>query len=179
MKKRKRNPLAMRMIAIGLLVCAVSFFSSDDNIVKGDLEESARKTYQIGENWQCAKQVDERMGALLFYDENTQAHRFLLYLKNGGIKGGYQLIKSDSSTYIENGVEGYAFQEKGMVLFSMNTKQVKEMYVTNQAGHTTIIPVDAWNPFALVIPEGAKDVVLYGREKQEIPIDNINVYEKK
>ena len=125
MKKRKRNPLAMRMIAIGLLVCAVSFFSSDDNIAKGDLEESARKTYQIGENWQCAKQVDERMGALLFYDENTQAHRFLLYLKNGGIKGGYQLIKSDSSTYIENGVEGYAFQEKGMVLFSMNTEQVE------------------------------------------------------
>ncbi len=178
MKKRKRNPLVMRMLCIGLLVCAVSFFSKDDDVIKGDLEENARNAYQIGENWKCAKQIDERMGALLFYDENTQEHRFLLYMQNGGFKGGYQLIKSDSSTYIADGVEGYAFQEKGMVLFSMNKEQAKEMYVTNQAGHTTIIPVDAWKPFALVLPKDAKDVVLYGREKQKIPIDNINVYEK-
>lgn len=179
MQKNKMSPFAKQILCIGLLVCAVSFFRGGDDVTQGDLEQYAREQYHIGENWDCAKQVDDRIGALLFYDENTNTHRFLLYMKNMGLQGGYKLIQSDTSTYIQDGIEGYAFQEKGMVLFSMNAAQIKEMRVTNQEGHTTIIPVDAWNPFALVLPQNAKDVVLYNRAGEEVPISNINVYEKQ
>ena len=179
MHKNKINPFVKQILCIGLLVCAISFFNGKDDVAKGDLEQIAREQYRIGENWDCAKQIDDRMGALLFYDENTNAHRFLLYMKNMGLQGGYKLINSDTSTYIQDGIEGYAFQEKGMVLFSMNSVQIKEMRVTNKDGHTTIIPVDAWNPFAVVLPRNAQNVVFYNRAGEEVPISNINVYEKE
>ncbi len=179
MRKNKMNPFARQILYIGLLVCAISFFNGKDKIANGDLEQAARQQYHIGENWDCAKQIDNRMGALLFYDESTNAHRFLLYIKNMGLQGGYKLVQSDTSAYIQDGIEGYAFQQKGMVLFSMNTVQIREMRVTSQQGHTTIIPVDAWNPFAVILPENATDVVLYDRADKEVPISNINVYEKE
>jgi len=66
MKKKVILACYLALLVLGLIYAQQAFGVSADK-----LEEEARREQQIPSHWQLAKDVNETIGALLFYDEET------------------------------------------------------------------------------------------------------------
>lgn len=139
------------------------------------LEKDARVSQKIDDSWLNIGEKNNKMGALLFYDEALEEHTFSIYLNRPGISYGYFFSHGGSSSTIDSGIKGYSYGAYGMVLMSMNTKKVSQIKLENEES-LEIVKLDPSKPFVLLVPEAIEKVSLFDTQGRDVPIDNIEMH---
>lgn len=172
--KTKKSLIIVSIVAI-VVICVAIFGNGAIGVSRNKLEKDAREGQKINENWLITKDVTDEMGALLFYDKELNKHTFSLYLNRDVFSYGYFFREGGSLSSVGSGVQGFSYQDKGMALLSMNTKNVAEIKMDN-GQNVERIKIDPLEPFAIIIPSNIVVVTLYNSNGESISIDNISGY---
>lgn len=148
--------LCAAAITVMAVILVFGFFFVRDNIgVSAEkLEEDARESQRINEDWLVSESVSDEIAVMVFYPESLDDHVFSIYAKNDGLSYGY-FFKSGGSLYTDEGVARFDFNNTA-AYYSVNKIGVSRIEVV-YPDKTDTIEIDSEKPFAFALPEGAAD----------------------
>lgn len=161
-----------------LAIILIGFLFKANGIIglsESRIEEDARNSQKINETWLSTGEINDEIGAFLFYDDALEEHTFSIYLNRPGFSYGYFFNHGGTSSTIDSGIKGYSYGAYGMVLMSMNTKQVSQIKLENEES-LEIVKLDPLKPFVLLVPETIEKVSLFDTQGRDVPIDNIEMH---
>lgn len=161
----------LAIILIGFLFKANGIIG----LIESQIEADARDSQKIDETWLSIGEINDEMGAFLLYDDALEEHTFSIYLNRPGFSYGYFFSHGGASTTIQSGIKSYSYGAYGMVLMSMNTKQVSQIKLENEES-LEIVKLDPLKPFVLLVPESIEKVSLFDTEGKDVQIDNIELH---
>lgn len=139
-----------------LIVWQVGIFG----VSQGRVEQDARESQKINSKWEVAQDANEDLCALLFYDEDKDEYTYSIYLSENGISFGYFFREGGSYPYIEEGVQGIIYEDKGIALLSLNEDKVNKIVTDNHVKEETIL-VNPLEPFAIMLPVDCGEITMY------------------
>lgn len=152
-----------------LLIAIVFAISGSFGVRKNHVEENARAEQNIDTAWEVSKSVNERIAAMIFYNEALDDYTFSIYIKRDGLSFGYHFSYGGSGSAIMEGVQRFSYGNKGFALISMNHSQISRIEVDNGV-HVSSVVIDSERPFALALPDDCGLVVLYDKYNNEVEI---------
>lgn len=158
--KAERIPALMGLVVIVLLAFLIVWKADILGVSPGRLEQDARERQGVAGDWEMAKAIDKDICAMLFYDEDRKEYAYSIYLSKEGLSYGYFFRQGGTDAYMEEGVKGVVFENKGIALLSLNEEKVCKI-VLGDKSEGKVILVDAGEPFAAVLPVGCGEITLY------------------
>ena len=135
-----------------------------------DIEEDVRSFQKISDDWNIEIAMNERIAAVIAYDNQESEHTFSIYENKGSTKTNYVFRYGGKSTSIERGIRVFKF-EGTTALISMNILHIAAVECHDGERYE----VDPNTPFVLVIPSGGFDV--YDENGNLIDITQAGWYE--
>lgn len=135
-----------------------------------DIEEDVRSFQKISDDWNIEIAMNERIAAVIAYDNQESEHTFSIYENKGSTKTNYVFRYGGKSTSIERGIRVFRF-EGTTALISMNILHIAAIECHDGERYE----VDPNTPFVLVIPSGGFDV--YDENGNLIDITQAGWYE--
>ena len=129
----------------------------------------ARDKQGVGKSWEMAQAVNEDMCAMLFYDEEKENYAYSIYLTKEGLSYGYFYRQGGTDAYMEEGVKGVVFEDKGIALLSLNEDKVCKIVVDDSVKQETI-QVDSEEPFAIVLPIECGAITMYDAQENVVTL---------
>jgi len=155
-KKDKTKSFVLGSILTAVLLIAGALFYTFNNGVIGvsadKVESDARKGQKISDSWNVVMASNERIIAMLFYNEAHDDHTFSIYANNPGFSFGYHFRAGGSSSEIELSVFSRPYDVSDeVVMLSMNNIGVARIdYFDDEA--IINIDIDPAKPFAIIVP---------------------------
>ena len=135
-----------------------------------DIEEDVRSFQKISDDWNIEIAMNERIAAVIAYDNQESEHTFSIYENKGSTKTNYVFRYGGKSTSIERGIRVFKF-EGTTALISMNILHIAAIECHDGERYE----IDPNKPFVLVIPSGGFDV--YDENGKLIDITQADWYE--
>jgi len=148
------------IVMIILLAFLIIWKADILGVSESRLEQDARERQKIKSSWEVVQAVNENIGAMLFYDEQRVEAAYSVYLSRGGISYGYFFSQGGLDENMVDGVKGIVFEDRGIVLLSLNQDKVSKVVVDDGTGEK-VIPVDSGKPFAMLLPVGCEEITMY------------------
>ena len=167
--KAERIPALIGLVLIILLAFLIVWQADILGVSAGRLEQDAREKQGIAGGWEMAQAINEDICAMLFYDDKRKEYAYSIYLSKDGFSYGYFFRQGGTDTYMEEGVKGVVFENKGIALLSMNEDRVCKIVVGDKADGK-VIQVDAEAPFAVVLPIGGGTITLYDAQENIVTL---------
>ena len=161
--KVERIPALIGLVLIILLAFMIIWQADILGVSENRLEQDARENQEIAEDWEMVQAVNEDMCAMLFFDENREEYTYSIYLSREGLHYGYFFRQGGRDAYMEEGVKGVVFEDKGIALLSLNEDRVCRI-VADDREQEQVIPVDAGEPFAVVLPIECSAITMYDEQ---------------
>lgn len=158
--KTEKIPILLGVVLIILLAFLIVWKADIFGVSESRLEQDAREKQNVQSNWELAQAINEDVCAMLFYDENRQEYIYSIYLTREGISYGYFFAEGGSDSQMTEKVKGVVFENKGIVLLSLNQDKICKVLVEKDGTQETIA-IDAAKPFALVLPTGCSEIAMY------------------
>ena len=105
---------------------------------------------------------------MLFRSEKEN-YAYSIYLTREGLSYGYFYRQGGTDAYMEEGVKGIVFEDKGIALLSLNEDKVCKIVVDDNVKQETI-QVDARQPFALVLPIECGAITMYDAQDNVVTL---------
>lgn len=170
--KVEKIPVLIGMMLIILLAFLIIWKADILGVSEGRLEQDARENQGIDSDWEVARDINEDICAMLFYDEDRDECAYSIYLSREGLSYGYFFRQGGNDPYMTEGVRGVAFEDKGIALMSLNEDGVSRIVVESTGGER-VIQVDPGKPFTVVLPVDCGAITMYDAQ------DNIvTLYDK-
>lgn len=167
--KVEKIPALIGLVLILLLAYLIIWQAGIFGVSKDRLEQDARKKQNVASNWEMTQALDDEMCAMLFYDENRDSYAYSIYLTKEGMSYGYFYRQGGTDAYMEEGVKGVVFEDKGIALLSLNEDKVCKIVVDNNVEERTI-QVDAGEPFAVVLPIDCSSITMYDAQENVVTL---------
>lgn len=162
-------------IALVLVFTLLTLYSNGSiGVSKSKIESDARKTQKINDNWQVTKSISHLMGALLFYDTESNDLTYSIYLNRIGFSFRYFFRSGGSRGEIKEGICEFRYDGYGCALLSKNKDKAKRIEIDNGQEIKTV-DIDSDKPFTLVLPENCGIVTVYDINNNNIPITAVLV----
>ena len=170
----RRKEKSITFIIIGIVVIFLILNASGVFGVPVDrLEQDARKSQKIDASWDVSKADNDEIGALLFYNKQTDKFVFSIYLNRPGLSYGYFFRSGGAVGDIMDGVAEFSYGSNGAALISMNKPQVSKIEFGNEKIST--MEVDPLKPFAVTLPKNCDSFAMYDINGEGIPVSNVFV----
>ena len=167
--KAEKIPVLIGMVLIVLLAFLIIWQAAIFGVSKGRLEQDARERQHVANSWEMAQAVDDNICAMLFYDEDKGEYAYSIYLTRDGLSYGYFYRQGGTDAYMEEGVKGLVFENKGIALLSLNEDKVCKIVVDNSVEKKTI-QVDSNEPFAIVLPIDCSAITMYDAQENVVTL---------
>ena len=167
--KVEKIPALIGLVLIILLAFLIIWQAGIFGVSKGRLEQDARDKQGVGKSWEMAQAVNEDMCAMLFYDEEKENYAYTIYLTKEGLSYGYFYRQGGTDAYMEEGVKGVVFEDKGIALLSLNEDKVCKIVVDDSVKQETI-QVDSEEPFAIVLPIECGAITMYDAQENVVTL---------
>ncbi len=167
--KVEKIPALIGLVLIVLLAFLIIWQAGIFGVSKGRLEQDAREKQGVERGWEMAQAVNEDMCAMLFYDEEKENYAYSIYLTREGLSYGYFYRQGGTDAYMEEGVKGVVFEDKGIALLSLNEDKVCKIVVDDSVKQETI-QVDAEEPFAIVLPIECGAITMYDAQENVVTL---------
>lgn len=167
--KVEKIPALIGLVLIILLAFLIIWQAGIFGVSKSRLEQDAREKQDVEKGWEMAQAVNEDMCAMLFYDEERENYAYSIYLTREGLSYGYFYRQGGTDAYMEEGVKGIVFEDKGIALLSLNEDKVCKIVVDDNVKQETI-QVDARQPFALVLPIECGAITMYDAQDNVVTL---------
>ena len=159
------------VFAIVVTSFAVTLIPNTEHLsTVNDIEEDVRSFQKISDDWNIEIAMNDRIAAVIAYDNQESEHTFSIYENKGNTKTNYVFIYGGKSTSIERGIRVFRF-EGTTTLISMNILHIAAIECHDGERYE----VDPNTPFVLVIPSGGFDV--YDENGNLIDITQVGWYE--
>lgn len=159
--KTEKLTIFLGALLIVLLAFLIIWKAGIFGVSRNRLEQDARESQKISSNWEVVQGVNEELCAMLFYDDDKDEYTYSVYLTKDGISYGYFFREGGSGyPYIEEGVQGIIYEDKGIALMSLNDSKVSRIVVDNNVTEETI-EVNPLEPFAVVLPVNCGEITMY------------------
>ena len=159
------------VFAIVVTSFAVTLIPNTEHLsTVNDIEEDVRSFQKISDDWNIEIAMNERIAAVIAYDNQESEHTFSIYENKGSTKTNYVFRYGGKSTSIERGIRVFKF-EGATALISMNILHIAAIECHDGERYE----VDPNTPFVLVIPSGGFDV--YDENGKLIDITQADWYE--
>ena len=159
------------VFAIVVTSFAVTLIPNTEHLsTVNDIEEDVRSFQKISDDWNIEIAMNERIAAVIAYDNQESEHTFSIYENKGSTKTNYVFRYGGKSTSIERGIRVFRF-EGTTALISMNILHIAAVECHDGERYE----VDPNTPFVLVIPSGGFDV--YDENGNLIDITQAGWYE--
>lgn len=159
------------VFAIVVTSFAVTLIPNTEHLsTVNDIEEDVRSFQKISDDWNIEIAMNERIAAVIAYDNQESEHTFSIYENKGSTKTNYVFRYGGKSTSIERGIRVFKF-EGTTALISMNILHIAAIECHDGERYE----VDPNTPFVLVIPSGGFDV--YDENGKLIDITQADWYE--
>ena len=159
------------VFAIVVTSFAVTLIPNTEHLsTVNDIEEDVRSFQKISDDWNIEIAMNERIAAVIAYDNQESEHTFSIYENKGSKKTNYVFRYGGKSTSIERGIRVFKF-EGTTALISMNILHIAAVECHDGERYE----VDPNTPFVLVIPSGGFDV--YDENGNLIDITQAGWYE--
>ena len=159
------------VFAIVVTSFAVTLIPNTEHLsTVNDIEEDVRSFQKISDDWNIEIAMNERIAAVIAYDNQESEHTFSIYENKGSTKTNYVFRYGGKSTSIERGIRVFKF-EGTTALISMNILHIAAVECHDGERYE----IDPNNPFVLVIPSGGFDV--YDENGKLIDITQAGWYE--
>ena len=159
------------VFAIVVTSFAVTLIPNTEHLsTVNDIEEDVRSFQKISDDWNIEIAMNERIAAVIAYDNQESEHTFSIYENKGSTKTNYVFRYGGKSTSIERGIRVFKF-EGTTALISMNTLRIAAIECHDGDRYE----LDPNTPFVLVIPSGGFDV--YDENGKLIDITQAGWYE--
>lgn len=165
------------IFGVFILFLFIFFVLSRQSLIgvsKSRIEEDARKSQKIEEEWSLVEYINDDITAFIFYPEDLSTHTFSIYRNRPGLSFGYFFINGGGLPRISNGIEQINSSE-GNILLSLNKLKVSRIEVDNGLQDIEEILIEDNKPFVLVIPEGSEKISFYDSDGKLISNDDIVV----
>ena len=136
-----------------------------------DIEDDVRSFQKISDDWNVEIAMNDRIAAVIAYDNQESKHTFSIYENKGNKNANYMFRYGGKSTSIERGIRVFKF-EGTTALISMNALRIAAI----ECHDGNRYEVDPNTPFVLVIPSGGFDV--YDENGKLIDITQVDWYEQ-
>ena len=159
------------VFAIVVTSFAVTLIPNTEHLsTVNDIEEDVRSFQKISDDWNIEIAMNERIAAVIAYDNQESEHTFSIYENKDSTKTNYVFRYGGKSTSIERGIRVFKF-EGTTALISMNILHIAAVECHDGERYE----IDPNNPFVLVIPSGGFDV--YDENGNLIDITQASWYE--
>ena len=159
------------VFAIVVTSFAVTLIPNTEHLsTVNDIEEDVRSFQKISDDWNIEIAMNDRIAAVIAYDNQESEHTFSIYENKGNTKTNYVFRYGGKSTSIERGIRVFKF-EGTTALISMNILHIAAVECHDGERYE----IDPNNPFVLVIPSGGFDV--YDENGKLIDITQADWYE--
>lgn len=159
------------VFAIVVTSFAVTLIPNTEHLsTVNDIEEDVRSFQKISDDWNIEIAMNERIAAVIAYDNQESEHTFSIYENKGSTKTNYVFRYGGKSTSIERGIRVFRF-EGTTALISMNILHIAAIECHDGERYE----VAPNTPFVLVIPSGGFDV--YDENGNLIDITQAGWYE--
>lgn len=150
---------------------AVTIISNMEHLsTVNDIENNVRSFQKISDDWNVEIAMNDRIAAVIAYDNQESEHTFSIYENKGNANANYVFRYGGKSTSIERGIRVFKF-EGTTALISMNTLRIAAIECHDGDRYE----LDPNTPFVLVIPSGGFDV--YDENGKLIDITQAGWYE--
>ncbi len=163
MKGRIRNvmnykkPASWIIVLCLILVAGLSItliLNSNRISNANQLEQAARQSKTIGEDWNVQLAKTDDLAVLLFYSNDMSDHSFSIYRNKNKVFPNYVFIRGGSLSEIERSILTYNY-DGSLVLLSMNSDRIAQIICHD--GETYEVNPDS--PFAIIVPQGGYDIL--------------------
>lgn len=173
--------MKLKKYIIGILTAFFMIFlllisQGNIGVSKGNIEKDARKAHKIPEEWITAKDVNNYLGALLFYSEDLSNFTFSIYTNNEGLSFGYFFRLGGGIKEISDGISKITSNGYGDIFLSLNNVQVSRIEI-NDGENIKEILIEDTKPFVVIIPEDSREIRFYDIEGHSIS-DNLIIERK-
>ncbi len=158
--KTEKIPILVGIVLIILLAFLIVWKADILGVSGSRLEQDARERHNVPSSWELVQAVNEDICAMLFYDEDVQQYVYSVYLTREGLSYGYFFAEGGTEKLMSEKVKGIAFENKGIVLLSLNQDNICKV-VTGNGAAEEIMPVEPTKPFALVLPADCSEIAMY------------------
>lgn len=159
------------VFAIVVTSFAVTLIPNTEHLsTVNDIEEDVRSFQKISDDWNIEIAMNERIAAVIAYDNQESEHTFSIYENKDSTKTNYVFRYGGKSTSSERGIRVFKF-EGTTALISMNILHIAAVECHDGERYE----IDPNNPFVLVIPSGGFDV--YDENGKLIDITQADWYE--
>ncbi len=118
-----------------------------------EIEKDARSFQGISNDWDIEITMDDRIAAVIAYNEQKDEHAFSIYENEGKGKTNYVFRYGGKSTSIERSVRVFKF-EGTTAFISMNALHIAAIECHDGERYE----IDPNMPFVLVVPSGGFDI---------------------
>lgn len=167
--KAEKIPVLIGLVLIILLAFLIIWQAGIFGVSKDRLEQDAREKQNVANSWEMAQAVDDNICAMLFYDEERGNYAYSIYLTKDGLSYGYFYRQGGTDAYMEEGVKGLVFENKGIALLSLNEDKVCKIVVDNNVEEKTI-QVNSDEPFAVVLPIDCSAITMYDAQDNVVTL---------
>lgn len=157
--KAEKISMILGAVVIVFLAAAIVSKAGIIGISRGRLEENARKTQDIDSSWRVAQDANDGLCAMLFYDADRENYKYSVYLAGENLSYGYFLRDGGIYPFVEEGVHGLIYEDRGIALLSPNEEEISRIVLSNRT-----IDVNPDEPFAVVLPIDCGEIALYDRQ---------------
>lgn len=140
-------------------------------VSKANIEKEARKAHKIPEDWITAKDVNNYLGALLFYSEDLSNFTFSIYTNNEGLSFGYFYCLGGGIPESSEGISKITSNGHGDMFLSLNNVKVSRIEI-NDGENIKEILIEDTKPFVVIIPENSREIKFYDIDGNSIS-DNL------
>lgn len=158
--KTERILILAGILVIIALGCLIVYQADVIGVSQSRLEQDAREVQHINAKWDVAQAVNDEMCAMIFYDNEKKKCAYSVYLSGEEYTLGYFYREGGEAPYMEEGVQGLIYEDKGIALMSMNADKVASIVVGDGSRGQTIA-VDPEQPFAVVLPIESNVITMY------------------
>ena len=158
--KTERILILAGILVIIALGCLIVYQADVIGVSQSRLEQDAREVQHINAKWDVAQAVNDEMCAMIFYDNEKKKCAYSVYLSGEEYTLGYFYREGGEAPYMEEGVQGLIYEDKGIALMSMNADKVASIVVGDGSREQTIA-VDPEQPFAVVLPIESNVITMY------------------
>lgn len=163
--KAEKISLCIGLVVIVLLAFVIVWKADIVGVSAGGVEQNARVSQDIEEDWEVAQASNEDICAMLFYDKEETTCIYSVYLSKEGMSYGYFFNQGGEDAYITENVKALIFEGRGIAVMSMNVDGVSEIVTDSQT-----IQVDSEKPFVVLLPIGCGDITLYDAQKNIVTL---------
>jgi len=170
-KHRVKNIICGMLVLIAIIT--IFLLNSDVfGVSAAQIEQDARVSQAIDNEWAVSKASNQKLCAMIFYNDAQDDYTVSIYINRIGFSFGYFFFYGGGAAGIMDGVHEFDYDIYGSALISMNKENISRIELDNGVEVTTI-SVDPEKPFAVVIPMNCGSVTLFDINDTIVPITDV------